>query len=329
MNKDWNILKKSSSGLPTWDSFIPYILEVLKNGEETTRAVIVKRVLDFLGIPEDLRRQEYTNSESSQSVLYNRIGFSLTDLYKAKAIIRPRTAVYKITEEGLSLLEKHGDQLTTNILQEQPEYIAYMEELKLRNKRSKDKSKDPAKDQLDSYTPLEQEKDYQEIVEKLIDERNNEVEIELLNKLRETDPIFFEKLVVKLLEKMGYSGENGNVKVTAQSNDGGIDGIINQDPLGTSTVYLQVKRYAEKNVIHRPDIQGFYGALASVNADRGVFITTSSFSSGAKEFARNQGIVLIDGIQLTELMLEYKVGVEKAKEYTVYQINYDDFEAEE
>jgi len=325
LNKNWEKLRLSASGLPTWDSFIPYILEVLKNGEETTRAVLVKRVLDFLGIPEDLRRQEYANSESSQSVLYNRIGFALTDLYKAKAIIRPRTAVYKITDDGLSLLEKHGDQLTPNILQEQPEYIAYMEELKLRNERSKGKTKDP----LDAYTPPEQDKDYQETVEQIIDKRNNEVEIELLNKLRETDPIFFEKLVVKLLEKMGYSGENGNVKVTAQSNDGGIDGIINQDPLGTSTVYLQVKRYAEKNVIHRPDIQGFYGALASVNADRGVFITTSSFSSGAKEFARNQGIVLIDGIQLTELMLEYKVGVEKAKEYTVYQINYDDFEVEE
>src|SRR5699024_5795563 len=121
-------------------------------------------------------------------------------------------------------------------------------------------------------------------------------------------------------DAMGYSGKNGNVKVTPQSNDGGIDGIINQDPLGTSTVYLQVKRYAEKNVIGRPAIQAFYGALASVNADRGVFITTSSFSKGALEFAKNQGIVLIDGIQLTELMIEYKVGVEPAQEYVMKAI---------
>lgn len=92
---------------------------------------------------------------------------------------------------------------------------------------------------------------------------------------------------------------------------------------------MQVKRYAEKNVIGRPAIQAFYGGLASVNADRGVFITTSSFSTGAMEFARNQGIVLIDGNQLTKLMLEYKVGVEPAQEYVVYQINYDDFEPEE
>lgn len=92
---------------------------------------------------------------------------------------------------------------------------------------------------------------------------------------------------------------------------------------------MQVKRYAEKNVIGRLAIQAFYGALASVNADRGVFINTSRFSTGAMEFARNQGIILIDGNQLTKLMLEYKVGVEPAQEYIVYQINYDDFEIDE
>ena len=145
MNKDWNNLKKSASGLPTWDSFIPYVLEVLMNGEETTRRVIVKRVLDFLGIPEDLRSQEYSESENPQSVLHNRIGFALTDLNKANAIIRPKRAVYQITEKGNVLLEKYGDTLTTDILQEQPEYISYMEELELRNKRSEEKSEDNLK----------------------------------------------------------------------------------------------------------------------------------------------------------------------------------------
>ena len=328
MNTDWQKLKLSTSGLPTWDSFIPYVLAVLKNGEETTRKVIVDRVLDYLELPEELRTKEYSKSESGQSILANRIGFALADLYKANAINRPKRAVYKITENGNSLIRKYGDSLTTEILQELPEHKAYMEELELRNKRTEDKSNVDAETNV-SVSSSNEEDNPQEIVEKLINQRNNEVEIELLNKLRETDPIFFEKLVVKLLDTMGYSGKNGNVTVTTQSNDGGIDGIINQDPLGTSTVYLQVKRYAEQNVVGRPAIQGFYGALASVNADRGVFITTSSFSKGAIEFARNQGIVLIDGIQLTELMIEYKVGVEPAQEYVVYQINYDDFESEE
>src|SRR5699024_6050747 len=227
------------------------------------RKVIVNRTLNLLGVPNDLRNKEYSDSESGQSVLANRIGFALADLYKANAINRPKRAVYQITEKGNALLRKYGDSLTTEILQEQPEHKAYMEELELRNKRSKEKAENSLEDQV-SFTPSDAGDNPQEIVEKLIDERNNEVEIELLNKLRETDPIFFEKLVVKLLDTMGYSGKNGNVKVTAQSNDGGIDGIINQDPLGTSTVYLQVKRYAEQNVVGRPAIQGFYGALASV-----------------------------------------------------------------
>lgn len=328
MNTDWKKLKLSSSGLPTWDSFIPYILQILVNGEEATRKVIVDRVLDYLRLPDDLRSKLYSKSESGQSTLANRIGFALADLYKANAITRPKRAVYQITEKGNSLLTQYGDALTTEILQEQPEHKKYMEELTLRNKRSQVKSKIDSEGNV-SFTPSDEEDDPQEVVEKLVNERNNEVEIELLNKLRETDPIFFEKLVVKLLDTMGYSGKNGNVTVTTQSNDGGIDGIINQDPLGTSTVYLQVKRYAEQNVVGRPAVQGFYGALASVNADRGVFITTSSFSKGALEFAKNQGIVLIDGIQLTELMIEYKVGVEPAQAYVVYQINYDDFESEE
>lgn len=328
MNKDWKNLKKSSSGLPTWDSLVPYVIEVLKNGEETTRSAVVTRILDFLEIPEEMRNKEYSNSDSSQSVLSNRVGFALADLYKAHAIIRPKRAVYQITEKGNSLLKEYGDTLTTDILQEQPEYIAYMEELELRNKRSDEKSESNVEEDL-NVNNLDNEENHQEVVEKIINKKNNEVAIELLDKLRETDPIFFEKLVVKLLDMMGYSGKNGSAQVTTQSNDGGIDGIINQDPLGTSTVYLQVKRYAEKNVIGRPAIQAFYGALASVNADRGVFITTSSFSKGAQKFARNQGIVLINGIQLTELMLEYRVGVEKAQEYTVYQIDHDQFETED
>lgn len=126
MNTDWKKLKLSSSGLPTWDSFIPYILEILNNGEETTRKVIVDRVLDNLGLPDDLRSKEYSKSESGQSILANRIGFALADLYKANAINRPKRAVYQITEKGKELLREYGDALTTEILQEQPEHKAYM-----------------------------------------------------------------------------------------------------------------------------------------------------------------------------------------------------------
>ncbi len=151
MNRDWKKLRKSAKGLPTWDSFIPYVLDVLKQGEETTRRTIINRVFECLGIPEELRKKEYSNSESSQSVLENRVGFALTDLYKANAIIRPKRAVYQITENGMAILNEYGDKLTTDILQKQAEYQAYMKELKLRNKRADEKSNQSTVESLNNH----------------------------------------------------------------------------------------------------------------------------------------------------------------------------------
>lgn len=318
MNRDWTKLKQSSNGLPTFDSLIPYLLEVLKDGEETTRKVIKKRLFEFLQIPEKILNQTHPNQSNGRMILPDRVGFALSDLYKAGALKRPKRGIYKITDIGLSLLEKYGEKLTKKILEEQPEYIQYEKELEIRNQRT------------DGGAGLiSDEEEIQMDISQLVTTKNNEVAIELLDKVRNSNPYFFERMVVKLLENMGYSGEHGEATVTQKSNDGGIDGIINQDPLGTSTVYIQAKRNKEGNIIGRSTIQSFYGALAGINADRGVFITTSSYSKGAKNFAGNQGIVLIDGIQLTDLMLRYEVGVEKAEQYVVYQIDNDYFELEE
>ncbi|EAA0034287.1 restriction endonuclease [Listeria monocytogenes] len=315
MNKDWTKLKQSANGLPTFDSIIPYILEVLKNDEEATIHTIRNRVYKHLNIPEDIKLVTYP--ETNDFILANRFSFALSELYKAGALCRPKRGIYQITTSGKQLLKINGDKLTKKMLEEEPDYINYIKELAIRNQR-KGISTSVSED-------IEKENPKKE-VGSIIDNMNNEVSIELLDKIRNSDPYFFEQLVVDLLSRMGYSGEGGSAKVTSRSNDGGIDGIINQDPLGTSAVYLQAKRYKEDNRINRSDIQSFYGALASVRADRGVFITTSSYTSGAKEFAVNQGIVLIDGIQLTELMLKYKVGVEAENQYTIFRIDNDYFE---
>lgn len=316
MNTDWQQLKQSANGIPQYDSLIPYILEVLKNGEEATSSVIKERVIRFLQIPESILAIKYPNYPNNDGILLNRYSFALSDLYKANAIDRPKRGIYKITEIGQSLLQQYGSELTKKNLEEQPAYQQYMQELAIRNERA-------------GNLPTIDENEPKEIsVESIINNQNNEVAIELLNKVQQVAPTFFEIIVVDLLVAMGYSGENGEAKVTTRTNDGGIDGIINQDPLGTSTVYIQAKRYKEENTIGRPAIQSFYGALAAVNADRGVFITTSSFTKGAQDFAKNQGIVLIDGIKLTELMLQYGVGIEIAKTYQLYRIDNDYFESE-
>lgn len=314
MNRDWQKLKKSANGVPTNDSLLPYVLEAIKEGGEFHKKTIIKRVVEFLQIPEDLLEENYPDTPHKDSILIDRFGWALSSLYISGLVKRPRRGVYKITESGLAMLDKHGDKLTKKMLEDLPAFKEYKKELDIRNERTGNKIS----------IPEAEEKEIQ--VESIINNQNNEVAIELLNKVRQVEPSFFEKLVVDLLVAMGYSGKNGDAKVTTQSNDGGIDGIINQDPLGTSTVYIQAKRYKDGNTVGRPAIQSFYGALAGVNADRGVFITTSNFAKGAQDFAKSQGIVLIDGIKLTDLMMQYGVGIEVAKVYKQFRIDSDYFE---
>lgn len=316
MNRDWRKLKQSANGVPTNDSLLPYVLEVLKDGNEAHKKVIIERVIEFFQIPESILAEKYHESPDSEGIMFNRFGWALSSLYIADLVQRPRSGVYKITESGLTMLDQYGDRLKKKDLVKLPAFKNYKRELAIRNQRTG----------IQISLPETEENEIQ--VESLINNQNNEVAIELLNKVRQVEPSFFEKLVVDLLVSMGYSGKNGDAKVTNRSNDGGIDGIINQDPLGTSTVYIQAKRYKDGNTVGRPAIQSFYGALAGVNADRGVFITTSNFAEGAQEFARNQGIVLIDGIKLTELMMQYGVGIEVAKVYKQFRIDNDYFEDE-
>lgn len=321
MNKNWRKLKQSSNGIPTWDSLLPYILEVIRNGEETTNKVIKERLMDYFKLPEEVLQKTHDEKPNSEPIIFSRVSFTLSALYKASAVKRPKRSVYQITSIGKELLEQYDDKLTLEILEAQPEYKEYVKELEVRNKRTDGKAITEVNPDLEFETEID--------IEKLVNSKNNETGIELLDKIRSSNPYFFERLVVDLLDRMGYSGENGEAKVTSRSNDGGIDGLINQDPLGTSTVYIQAKRYKEDNVIGRQTVQSFYGALAGIRADRGVLITTSSFTKGAKDYAKNQGIVLVGGIQLTDLMLKYEVGIEKEQEYVVYRIDNDYFDEEE
>lgn len=314
MNKDITKLKTSADNVPRYESLIPYVLEVIKDKQPIHKREIQDRVIKFLSIPDEILNVKYPDYPDDDGILINRFSFALSDLFKANAVDRPKRGVYQITDSGIKLLEDHGESLNKAILEKEEPYIKYMEELKLRNKNSG----------VSSTSSEDTEEQNLKSVEKLVTSMKNMVAIELLEKVRSSDPIFFEKLLVA----MGYSGKNGNAHVTKPTNDGGIDGIINQDPLGTSTVYIQAKRYAEDNKVGRSAIQSFYGALAAVHADRGVFITTSDYSKGAVEFAKSQGIVLINGIELTDLMIQYEVGVEPIKEFKVYRIDNDYFEEE-
>ena len=167
-------------------------------------------------------------------------------------------------------------------------------------------------------TPRRPISDPTEQVEQGVARINEEVASELLSRLVEQDPAFFEKAVVELLLAMGYGGVGGRGVTTDLTNDGGIDGVIDQDVLGLSKVYVQAKRYSPRgNSVQRPEVQGFVGALSG-KADGGVFITTSRFSAGAVQWARTvpARIILIDGRRLAELMIEYGVGVQVERDAT-------------
>jgi len=168
-------------------------------------------------------------------------------------------------------------------------------------------------------TPIEQVQDG-------ITRIHEEVADELLVRLQGREPGFFEEAVVQLLLAMGYGGASGSGTVTQLSNDGGIDGVIDQDILGLNRVYIQAKRYGENNVAGRPDLQAFVGALSG-KADRGVFITTSRFTDGARVYAEAvpTRIILIDGKRLTSLMIRYGVGVQVRETYEVVEIDEDFF----
>ena len=180
---------------------------------------------------------------------------------------------------------------------------------------------------VDARANESSELDPTEQVETGIERIHHEVAAELLSRLVDQDPAFFENAVVDLLLAMGYGGVGGRGVVTDLNHDGGIDGVIDQDVLGLNKVYVQAKRYTPTNAVQRPEVQGFVGALSG-KADGGVFITTSRFSAGALEWARTvpARIILIDGQRLTQLMIEYGVGVQVQRAVQIVEIDEDFFE---
>ncbi|MFT5634235.1 MAG: restriction system protein, partial [Rubritalea sp.] len=166
-----------------------------------------------------------------------------------------------------------------------------------------------------------------ELIENAVSELDESLQSDILENLLNTDPYRFEQIVIDVLVAMGYGGSREEAaKVTQKSNDGGIDGIINEDRLGLDVIYVQAKRY--KNNVGRVDVQNFVGALAGKQAHKGIFITTSDFNNNATEYAQAvpQKIILIDGNRLADLMIEHNVGVSTEQTISIKRIDTDYFE---
>lgn len=307
---DYKTLKHSDNGMPTWDAFLGPILQVANTKEKWIGKDLNNAVLTEINLPKELATLRYS-SKYHDLVAYNRSGWALSDLKLSGLLESPERSVYKISELGKKILKEHGLNITRELVHSQPAYVEHQKTLK-----NKDKVNDVSEEQTFEITEKQ--------ISNWFNKQTSDLAEQLLTKLRSTDPYQFEHMMVTLLSNMGYKGTDGQSLVTQKSNDGGIDGIINQDPLGLQTIYVQVKRYAENNIIGSPEIDSFSGALRRKRADRGVFITTSSFTSGARQAAKQLNIALVDGEMLTNLMIQYKVGVQIRQVYELYDID-DDF----
>lgn len=253
-----------------------------------------------------------------QPTFVNRVGWAATYMRKAELLESTRRGYFKITSRGKDLLGKNPQAINVKLLKQYPEFLAFQQ---LKGTRTGDKKDAGVAADSATATPSE-------ALENAYENLRDELGDELLSRVKKTSPAFFERIVVELLVKMGYGGSRADAgKAIGKSGDGGIDGIIKEDKLGLDVVYLQAKRW-DNTAVGRPEVMQFAGALQAQKASKGIFITTSRFTDDATKYVTQIGskIVLIDGEQLTQLMIDHDVGVSTVSLYPVKKIDTDYFD---
>jgi len=257
-------------------------------------------------------------ASGKQTVFTNRIAWAKVYLKKALLIDSPKRGYYKITERGLDVLQQSPAAIDNNFLKQFPEFEEFTKT------RVKPKTVEKGVDE-----PFDNGKTPEDYLEYGYARVRQGLAAELLNHIKECTPSFFESLVLDVLLRMGYGGSRQDAaKTVGRGSDGGIDGIIKEDRLGLDRVYIQAKRW--EGTVGRPEIQKFAGALQGRRAKKGVFITTSSFTKEAEEYTKliDSNIVLIDGEQLVNLMIDNDVAVTKVTSYDVKKVDLDYFTEE-
>jgi restriction system protein len=250
-----------------------------------------------------------------QPIFDNRVAWAKSYLQQAGIFKPTRRAHFQITERGQQVLSENPPRIDVGYLERFPEFVEF---------RSGQKTNAP--ELPTAILEAQVQATPEETLEAAYQRIRNELATELLKRVKESAPEFFERLVVELLVNMGYGGSRRDAgKALGGSGDEGIDGIINEDRLGLDMIYLQAKRWT--GTVGRPEIQKFVGALHGKRAKKGVFITTGTFSSEAEDYASHidPKVVLIDGNQLAELMIDFNIGVTKFSTYEIKRIDSDYF----
>lgn len=294
--------------IPDFQSIMLPLLKQLSDKKEHHYRDLTEILAEEFKLTEDERKELLPSGQ--QPLFDNRVGWARTYLKKAGLISSPSRGISKITQKGIDVLSQNPSKIN----------LAYLMGSSTSESSSNKVNFDSA--EIDNTETPE------EHLDKAYDRIRKTLASELLNKVIELSPTFFERLVVELLVKMGYGGSFKDAgRAMGKTGDEGIDGTIKEDKLGLDIIYIQAKRWKPGNVVGRPEIQKFVGALAGQGAKKGIFITTSTFSKDALEYTpRNETkIVLIDGELLTQLMIDHNLGCTTQQTYELKRIDSDYF----
>jgi len=298
--------------IPDFQSLMHPLLEAHADGKEHLNRDLVALLANQFGLTEDERRQMLPSGGAR--LFDNRIGWAKSHIMQAGFLMSPRRAISVVTERGREALRHHPERIDLRVLNGVDDYREF------RNRRKIPDEKEITELEVeDSQTP-------EELLENAYLQVRRRIESELLAQIMSSPPEFLERVVVDLVVRMGYGGSRKDAgEALGRTGDEGIDGIIKEDPLGLDIIYLQAKRW--EGTVGRPEIQKFAGALQGQRARKGIFITTSTFSADALEYASRieTKIILIDGSRLSKLMFDNGVGVATASNYEVKKIDSDYF----
>jgi restriction system protein len=305
--------------IPDYQTLMLPLLRSISDGRESRSREVVAQLASEFSLTVEERSQLLPSG--SARLFDNRVGWASFYLKQARLIEKPKRGVLRITRRGLELLAENPPRIDLAILERYPEFV------ELRGRRASQRqpaetNETAAAAELPRETP-------NDALANAYTQLRVQLEIELLQQISQASPAFFEQLVVDVLVAMGYGGTRQDAgSAIGQSGDHGIDGIINEDQLGLDVIYLQAKRW--ESTVGRPEIQKFAGALHEHRARKGVFITTSKFSSEAKDYVSriDTRIILIDGERLAQLMVDHGVGVTTVGTFHVERIDSDYFSEE-
>lgn len=294
--------------IPDFQSIMMPLLRFCTDGHDHSNQESLDALAAEFGLTDNERKQLLPSGQ--QRVFDNRVAWARAHMKMALLLENPRRGIFRITERGKSVLEQAPPAIDLKFLRQFPEYI---------DARDKPKAEVSSEPEQETQTPEEQ-------IGHAYEALQASLASELLSQLKAASPSFFEKVVVDVLVRMGYGGSLKDAgQAIGRSGDEGIDGVINEDRLGLDSIYIQAKKW--EGSVSRPEIQKFAGALQGKRATKGVFITTSTFTDGARDFTSNisSKIILLDGFHLARLMIEYGVGVSTEAIYELKKLDSDFF----